>query len=95
MFSNGLTEFTLTNMFLKSFDTYILLAEIVRLLGPVLFEILCTFELLTFEMPKNQIMPYHPKSEGENKARQKEPIYFFTINSGKHLWYKCAWRASQ
>ena len=91
----GLTEFTLTNIFLKSFDTYILLAEIVRLLGPVLFEILCTFELLTFEMPKNQIMPYHPKSEGENKARQKEPIYFFTINSGKHLWYKCAWRASQ
>ena len=59
----GLTEFTLTNIFLKSFDTYILLAEIVRLLGPVLFEILCTFELLTFEMSKNQIIPYHQKSE--------------------------------
>jgi len=60
----GLTEFTLTNIFLKSFDTYILLAEIVCLpAGSCLFEILCTFELLTFEMSKNQIIPDHQKSE--------------------------------
>ena len=48
MFSNVLNEFTLTHIFLKGFD--ILLAVL-----SCLFEILCTFELFTFEMSKNQI----------------------------------------